>query len=650
MQWDTLIKNALLFDGTGAPPVERDVALRHGCIAEVGEGLSPDAALETVDAEGRWLMPGLWDIHTHLDLEVELDPALTEVVRHGTTSAVVANCSIGVPFGRQNESGHDPVVSCFARVENIPKSVLQRCADNITWSDPKGYLEHFERMPLGANIVPMIPHSMLRIEAMGIDRAVSEKATEADLQKMESILEQAMKDGYAGFSTDGLPFHYLSNDPYRKTKIPAHHGDYRELRRLTEVARKYSRVWQATPEKDNPLKVMRAFMLTSGRLFGRPLRTTAVAALDVVTNRFLAKLGVFLTRMLNSPLLKGEFRLQALAAPFKVYADGPITPLSEELPALRELNEIDLDDREGRQALLADPEYQKRFRKMWYHDKKGFSLARIKRWLRIMDDSLSRDLADMVMTARPVPVWEGETLEQVYHRLMAWQVTGEGARSELEARAFESFRNPVGDDCEFFLHLLRYFDTDLRWYFLAANDDEERLARVLFDEQMLPGFNDSGAHLTNMAYYDGNLRGLQIAQKRSLQDVAYHVGRLTRAPAEFWGIDSVGTIEPGKQADVILIDPEALRRYDSEAQTIFEYREAVGSEQMLNRSDGVVTDVWIAGSPARRNSQPTPELGKKKMGRPLIVGDTHPPQKPRNSEALRATPRKPEAAAARTTA
>ncbi|MEM7136347.1 MAG: amidohydrolase family protein [Myxococcota bacterium] len=619
MQWDTLIKRALVFDGTGAAPSERDVALRQGQVAEVGVDLPADQARETIDAKGRWLMPGLWDIHTHLDLEVELDPGLTEVVRHGTTSAVVANCSIGVPFGRQNESGHDPVVSCFARVENIPKAVLRRCAESITWDNPKDYLRHFEEIPLGANIVPMIPHSMLRIEAMGIDRAVSERANEEDLLAMESILDQAMQDGYAGFSTDGLPFHYLSNDPYRKTKIPAHHGDYRELKRLTSVTRKYGRVWQATPEKDNPLKVVRAFLLTSGRFFGRPLKLTAVAALDVVTNRFLAKMGVALTRLLNSRFLDGRFRLQALAAPFLVYADGPITPLAEELPALRELNEIDLDDREGRLRLLNDPGFEKRFRRMWFHDKKGFSVGRIKRWLRVMDDSFSRELEDMVMTDRPLAVWEGQTLQQVYERLLAWQVTGEGARDADEQAAFESFPSPAGDDCAFFLHLLKRFDTDLRWSFMAANDDEDRMARVLFDPQMLPGFNDSGAHLTNMAYYDGNLRGLQIAQRRSLAQVASHIERLTSVPARFWGIDSVGTIAPGQQADVILIDPDALRAYDSESQTVFAYREAVGSEQMLNRSDGVVTDVWIAGVPAWRDSRATDHLGQTRMGRALTV-------------------------------
>jgi len=628
MSWNTLIKNGLVFDGRGGAPVECDVAIENAKIAAVGRDLDSGQAAEVIDATGRWVIPGLWDIHTHLDLEVELDPSLSEVVRHGTTTAVVANCSIGVPFGRQNDDGHDPVVSCFARVENIPKSVLRRVAERITWDNPKDYLAHFADLPLGANVVPMIPHSMLRIEAMGLERAISEEPTEEDLQKMERILEQAMSDGYLGFSTDMLPFHYLSNDPHREKRIPANHASFGEVKRMTNIVRKHGRVWQATPEKDKPHNVIRWFMLSSGRLFGKPLKVTAVAALDVVTNRSLAKLGVAMTRIINSPPVNGQFRLQALAAPFRVYADGMITPLAEEQPVLRELNAIDLEDKDARMALLNDPAYCKRFRKMWYHDKKGVSVARLKRSLSMMDDSFSRDLGDMVMTERPVAVWKGETLQEVYERLLDWQArpsglgregrTGRGPRSREEAEAFASFPNPIGDDCEFILHLLRHFDTDLRWYVLAANDDEERMARVLFDPQTLPGFSDSGAHLTNMAYYDSNLRGLQIAQRDSIEKVAYHVSRLTQVPAEFWGVsDTLGTIEPGRQADLVLIDPEALRAYDSDANTTFGYREAVQAEQMLNRSDGVVTDVWIAGKPAWRDAEPTESLGRVTMGRAL---------------------------------
>ena len=64
---------------------------------------------------------------------------------------------------------------------------------------------------------------------------------------------------------------------------------------------------------------------------------------------------------------------------------------------------------------------------------------------------------------------------------------------------------------------------------------------------------------------------------------------------------------------------EHLRAYDSDANTTFGYREAVAAEQMLNRSDGVVTDVWIAGTPAWRDSKATMHLGATQMGSALTV-------------------------------
>ena len=78
-------------------------------------------------------MPGLLDIHTHLDLEVELAPELKEAVRHGTTTAIMSNCSLGVAYGNQREGEDDPIVDCFARVENIPKHVLKQVGDVCTW-------------------------------------------------------------------------------------------------------------------------------------------------------------------------------------------------------------------------------------------------------------------------------------------------------------------------------------------------------------------------------------------------------------------------------------------------------------------------------------------------------------------------------------
>jgi N-acyl-D-aspartate/D-glutamate deacylase len=267
--WDTLIRHGLVFDGTGAMPVAQDVAIRDGRIAAIGPNLPAPDARRIIDATGRWVMPGLLDIHTHFDLEVEIEPGLPEAVRHGTTTAVVSNCSLGLAYGAQRKNGADPIVDCFARVENVPKHVLRKVVDRVTWNDSQGYLQHFERLPLGANIVPMIPHSMLRIEVMGLDASISREATPAELETMGALVEKGMHQGYVGFSTDALPFHYLANSPNTHKQIPTQFAPYTELKALTGVVRNWGRVWQTTPPKDDKWATLRNFMLTSGRLFGR---------------------------------------------------------------------------------------------------------------------------------------------------------------------------------------------------------------------------------------------------------------------------------------------------------------------------------------------------------------------------------------------
>ncbi len=617
-RWDVLIRGAKLFDGSGAAPVMHDVAMANGRIAARGAELDPQRADEVIEAEGQWLMPGLLDVHTHLDLEVELAPALPEVLRHGTTTVVMSNCSLGLAFGAQRRNGEDPIVDCFARVENVPKSVLSKVADSVDWDDSASYLEHFDRLALGPNVVPMIPHSMLRAEVMGLQASVMREPSRDELARMEALVDKGMQEGYAGFSTDALPFHYLANDPNRRRKIPTQFGSYAELKRLTNVVRKHDRVWQATPPKDSRLGTLRNFLLSSGRLFGKPLKVTAVAALDVSSNKSILRMGLFLMRLINSRWLNGRFRLQALAAPFRVYADGMITPLAEEIPEMRELNEPDLEDRDARMALLNDPAYRARFKRMWNHDKRGFSIGRLKRRLNIMDDTLTRDLADMVMTERPVEAWKGQTLAQIYARFLDWKRSGRTSHSE-DAQVFGRLAFTVADDCDFLLALLQLFDTDLRWYVLAANADPAVYKRALTNPMTLPGFNDSGAHLTNMAFYDANLRGLQLLMPDGDAAVAEHVRRLTRDPAEFFGLD-VGQIDVGWAADVVLLNPRALRAYDSERKTRLEFRQAFGHEQMVNRSDGVVTGVWVAGQAAWRDDAFTPEVGHKRLGRVLRAG------------------------------
>jgi N-acyl-D-aspartate/D-glutamate deacylase len=620
--WDTLIRNALVFNGTGAMPVQQDIAVHDGRVAALGPQLAGIARRE-IDAAGHWLIPGLLDIHTHFDLEVELEPGLPEAVRHGSTTVVVSNCSLGIAFGAQRRNGTDPIVDCFARVENVPKPVLRKVADRVTWNDSQAYLDHFDQLPLGPNIVPMIPHSMLRIEVMGLQASVSREPSEPELQQMEKLVEKGMREGYAGFSTDGLPFHYLANRPNTHKQIPTQFAPFSELKRLTQIVRDWGRVWQATPPKDDKLAVFRNFLLTSGLLYGKTLKLTAVAAIDVTTNRSLVRMGLLMSRILNSRLLRGRFRLQALAAPFKIWSDGVITPIAEEVPELRRLNECDLDDRPARMKILNDPAYQQGFRRMWYRGKHGFSLNRLKRWLRLDDNVLTRDLRDMTIETCPVADWNGQTLQQVFDSLQQWQRSGQGARSEIERQAFAAFPKPIGDDCEFFLHLLRTYDTDLRWWTVTANRDPALTKKLLFNPQLLPGFNDSGAHLTNMAFYDGNLRMLKLAQEDGLAKVTLAVHRLSQEPAEFFGIDA-GVIRLGARADLVEIDPEALRRFDPDTSIRYVWREVFEHHQLVNRPEGVVSRTWIRGGLAWEGGGYTPAFGQQRFGQVLLSREHQP--------------------------
>lgn len=617
--WDLLIRGGVVIDGSGGAPQREDIAVSGGRIAERGPALDAGRATEVVEADGQWVMPGLLDIHTHYDLEVELDAGLPESVRHGTTTVLMSNCSLGICFGNQRRNGEDPIVDCFARVENMPKPVLRKAADLATWSTTAEYLAHLDTLDLGVNVVPMIPHSMLRAEVMGLRTSVSRDPTEDELQRMEALMETAMAEGYVGFSTDALPFHFLAEDPNRKTKIPSQFGSYGELKRLTGVLRRWGRMWQATPPKDNPVQVFRNFLLTSGRLHGKPLNVTAVAAMDVAANRNLVKLARILTRLLNSTLFNGHFRFQALAAPFRLYWDGPVNPLAEEIPELRELNEPDLEDRDARQRILGDPDYQARFCKMWMHGKQG-GIAGLKRKMRAEQMAFDRDMKNMVFHSGCPADWVGETFADVFRRYQLSFAQPDLVRSDAERAAFDALplmaKTPGTGEPYFILGLLQLYDTDLRWWTISANRDMEVVKKLLVDPQIFPGFNDSGAHLTNMAFYDGNLRCLQLAQAEGMERVAAQVKRLTRDPADFIGIDA-GRIETGDIADIVIIDPVALKAYDSDAGLRFVHRDVFEHEQLVNRSDGVVSHVIVGGRVVWQEGGFTEAHGTVKLGRAL---------------------------------
>ncbi len=618
-QWDLLITNAKVFDGTGGPAQQIDIAIKDGVFAAKGEKLDPANASDVVDGTGKWLTPGLIDIHTHFDLEVEVEPGLPETVRHGTTSVVMSNCSLGIAFGKQENDqrpGERPIVDCFARVENIPKPVIAKCVDKITWDNTADYLEHFNDIPLGPNVAPMVPHSMLRIEVMGLEDSISRDATSEELQQMIDLTQKAMDEGYVGFSIDMLPLHYLANDPHRNARIPTQIASFDEIKALAKVVRDNERTWQATPDPENMLYTFKLFALTSGKLHGKTMKTTATAAMDLHTNKRGAKSIITLSKLLNSKFVQGDITFQALSAPFKVFADGVTTPLLEEKPAFRDLNALEVDDREGRKKMLSDPAFQKRFRSDWGIGKSGFNLDRLKRKLSMEPTTFGRNLDEMWVEKCPYAAWNGMRLDELFAKVQTYQKSQSGFQDDEEKRLFDAFPSNLNSDADFMIQLLLEFDKDFRWYTYTANTNPSVLKELLFHPLTIPGFNDSGAHLTNMAFFDGNLRTLKIAAEDSEELVSYAVKCLTQDAAALFDLDA-GTLDIGAQADLVLINPEALASYKPEEQTTMQYREIFEHDQMVNRPEGVVDSVLIAGQYAFKDGELGKDLGKKRMGRPL---------------------------------
>ena len=138
---------------------------------------------------------------------------------------------------------------------------------------------------------------------------MSRKPTEAELCKMEELLEAAMQQGYMGLSTDGLPFHYLSNDPNTEKRIPPSSRVLENSSRLLKIVRKHDRVWQTTPIIENRLMALFYFTLTSGRLFGKPLKTSALSAMEMTAAPKTAKLFLNVARLLNTRLFQGQAAL-----------------------------------------------------------------------------------------------------------------------------------------------------------------------------------------------------------------------------------------------------------------------------------------------------------------------------------------------------
>jgi len=193
MEYDLLIRNGTIIDGSGAPRRRADVAVKDRRIAallEPTEGAQASAA-RGIDASGMIVAPGFIDLHSHSDWIApipEHGSILRPFLRQGVTTFVGGNCGFSVA----------PVHLGKTRMLDASGQMLSERKLDWKWNSVGEYGAHLKRQGLALNVAHLAGHGSIRLSVMGASAA---EPSPEELREMQAMLESAMADGAVGLST-----------------------------------------------------------------------------------------------------------------------------------------------------------------------------------------------------------------------------------------------------------------------------------------------------------------------------------------------------------------------------------------------------------------------------------------------------------------
>jgi N-acyl-D-amino-acid deacylase len=211
-QYDYLITNAHIVDGTGAPWITGDIAIRGDRIAAIGD-LSKASAAHSINAAGLVASPGFIDVQGQSEFNVLVDNRAASKITQGVTTEITGEgTSIAPVNDRMRADGAD---------------AAKKYGVTLDWFTLADYFRHFERTKSAINLGTFVGAGGVRNYVMGSD---NRPATSDELDRMRQVVAQAMKDGAFGLSTalEYVPDTFASTD---------------EIVELAKVARQYGGVY-----------------------------------------------------------------------------------------------------------------------------------------------------------------------------------------------------------------------------------------------------------------------------------------------------------------------------------------------------------------------------------------------------------------------
>ena len=232
-----LLKNAKIYDGTGAEPFVGDILVEEDRIARVASQIDA-AADRMLDLRGKSVSSGFIDAHSHNDwfaLKKDQLPYFSPFIRQGITTFVTGNCGVSAV-------GFEP----DADLATLGGGLFDFSSTTGQYGDMQAYFAAMDRrMP--CNMALLAGHCTARAAAGGNE---NRPLTAAEEKRMLDILEKALQQGAAGLSLGMM---------YK----PGLYADVEELKKVAALCVKYNKPLTVHPRAES--KVSMAYPQLLGR-------------------------------------------------------------------------------------------------------------------------------------------------------------------------------------------------------------------------------------------------------------------------------------------------------------------------------------------------------------------------------------------------
>lgn len=189
-RYDILIVGGIVFDGSGGPGLEADVAVAGDRIVKTGQKLDRNLAREVIEAKGMAVSPGFIDPHTHTDVQLLANPKAESKIHQGVTTEIGGNCGFSY-FPLSDRS-----------YEEARKNVAKEFGVEVDWRDIGGFFGRLGKSGFALNFATLLGQGALRDAVLGpYDRP----PTPVEMERMKALVRDNMEAGALGLST-GLEY------------------------------------------------------------------------------------------------------------------------------------------------------------------------------------------------------------------------------------------------------------------------------------------------------------------------------------------------------------------------------------------------------------------------------------------------------------